>query len=105
VLAEALETYFGWEVYHHASPQVRPDLGLNSLTKIKRVAAIAETHYVAIAPFHNGGPIGALAGIHLNAALIHAYAQQIPVSAADRDAAMRAEITSGLQSIRSRTST
>jgi len=76
---------------------VRPDLGLNSLTKIKRVAAIAETHYVGIAPFHNGGPIGALAGIHLNAALINAYAQQIPVPASDRDAAMRAEITSGLK--------
>ena len=76
---------------------VRPDLALNSLTKIKRVAAIAETHYVAIAPFHNGGPIGAIAGIHLNAALIHAYAQQIPVPASDRDAAMRAEITSGLK--------
>ena len=76
---------------------VRPDLGLNSLTKIKRVAAIAETHYVAVAPFHNGGPIGALAGIHLNAALINAYAQQIPVPASDRDAAMRAEITSGLK--------
>ena len=76
---------------------VRPDLALNSLTKIKRVAAIAETHYVGIAPFHNGGPIGALAAIHLNAALINAYAQQIPVPASDRDAAMRAEITSGLK--------
>lgn len=76
---------------------VRPDLALNSLTKIKRVAAIAETHYAAIAPFHNGGPIGALAGIHLNAALINAYAQQIPVPASDRDAAMRAELTSGLK--------
>ena len=76
---------------------VRPSLGLNSLTKIKRVAAIAETHYAAIAPFHDGGPIGALAGVHLNAALINAYAQQIPVPASDRDAAMRAEITSGLK--------
>jgi galactonate dehydratase len=76
---------------------VRPDLALNSLTKIKRIAALAETHYVGIAPFHNGGPIGSIAGIHLNAALIHAYAQQIPVPASDRDAAMRAEITSGLK--------
>jgi galactonate dehydratase len=76
---------------------VRPSLGLNSLTKIKRVAAIAETHYVAIAPFFNGGPIGAMAGVHLNAALINAYAQQIPVPTSDRDAAMRAEITSGLK--------
>ena len=76
---------------------VRPDLALHSLTRIKRVAAIAETHYTAIAPFHNGGPIGAMAGVHLNAALINAYAQQIPTPASDRDAAMRAEITSGLK--------
>ena len=76
---------------------VRPDLGLNSLSKIKRIAALAETHYVGIAPFHNGGPIGSMAGIHLNASLIYAYAQQIPVPASDRDAAARAEITSGLK--------
>ena len=76
---------------------VRPGLGLNSLTKIKRVAAIAETHYAAIAPFHDGGPIGAMAGVHLNAALINAYAQQIPVPASGRDVAMRVEITSGLK--------
>ncbi len=76
---------------------VRPDLGLNSVAKIKRVAALAETHYVGIAPFHNGGPIGSMTGLHLNASLIDAYAQQIPVPASDRDAAMRAEITSGLK--------
>ncbi len=76
---------------------VRPDLALNSLTKIRRVAALAETHYVGIAPFHNGGPIGSMAGIQLNASLLYAYAQQIPVPASDRDAAMRAEITSGMK--------
>ena len=68
---------------------VRPNLALNSLTKIKRLAALAETHYVGVAPFHNGGPIGSMAGIHLNASLLYAYAQQIPVPASDRDAAMR----------------
>ena len=76
---------------------VRPDLGLNSLAKIKRVAALAETHYVGIAPFHNGGPVGSMAGIHLNASILYAYAQQIPVPASDRDAAMRIEIASGLK--------
>ena len=80
---------------------LRPGLGLNSLTKIKRIAAIAETHYGAVSPYHSGGPIGALAGVHLNAALINAYAQEIPVPAADRDADMRAaEITSGLKESR-----
>jgi hypothetical protein len=38
-----------------------------------------------------------MAGMHLNASLLYAYAQQIPVPASDRDAAMRAEITSGLK--------
>lgn len=74
---------------------LRPSLGLNSVAKIKRAAAIAETHYVAVAAYHEGGPIGSLAGIHLAAALTNAFSQDIPVPAADRDAAMRAEITSG----------
>lgn len=74
---------------------LRPSLGLNSLTKIKRMAAIAETHYVAVAPYHSGGPIGTLAGVHLAAALPNFFMQEVPMPAADRDAAMRAEITSG----------
>ena len=53
---------------------LRPSLGLNSLTKIKRIAALAETHYVAVAPYHDGGPIGAMAGVHLAAALANSYA-------------------------------
>ena len=76
---------------------VRPSLGLNSLVKIKRIAAIAETHYVAVAPYHNGGPIGVLAGIHLAAALPNSYIQDVPIPASDQDAAMRAELTSGNQ--------
>jgi galactonate dehydratase len=74
---------------------VRPSLGLNSLAKIKRIAAIAETHYVAVAPHHSGGPIGTLAGLHLNAALPNSFAQEAPIPESDRDAAMRAELTSG----------
>jgi galactonate dehydratase len=74
---------------------LRPGLGMNSLTKIKRIAAIAETHYVAVAPYHSGGPIGTLAGIHLAAALPNSFIQEVPMPASDRDAAMRAELTSG----------
>ena len=74
---------------------LRPALGLNSLPKIKRIAAIAETHYVAVAPYHGGGPVGTLAGIHLAAALPNSYVQEVPMPASDRDAAMRVELTSG----------
>jgi galactonate dehydratase len=76
---------------------LRPSLGINSLAKIRRMAAIAEIHYVAIAPFHAGGPIASVAAIHLAASLPNFYIQQIPVSLSDQDAAMRAELTSGQQ--------
>jgi galactonate dehydratase len=68
---------------------------LNSVAKIKRIAAIAETHYLAISPYHAGGPVGTLTGLHLNAALPNSFAQEVPMPASDRDAAMRAELTSG----------
>src|ERR1700732_3310850 len=49
------------DLLRHGSVNVlRPGLGLNSLTKIKRIAALAETHYVAVAPYHEGGPIGVM---------------------------------------------
>jgi galactonate dehydratase len=76
---------------------LRPSLGLNSISKIKRMAAIAETHYVAVAPYHDGGPIATAAAIHLAASLPNFFIQQIPFPTAERDRAMRAELTSGNQ--------
>jgi len=77
---------------HGAVDLLRPSLGLNSIAKIKRMAAIAETHYVAVAPYHGGGPIATAAGIHLAASLPNSVIQQIPISNSTRDAAMRAEL-------------
>ena len=75
-----------------------PALGMNSLAKIKRIAAIAETHYVAIAPYHGGGPIGAWRAFTWPPALPNFYIQQIPdPGVRSQDAAMRAELTSGQQ--------
>lgn len=73
---------------------LRPSLGLNSIAKMRRMAAIAETHYVAIAPFHDGGPIATATGIHLAASLPNFFIQQMPFPAADADAVMRAELAS-----------
>ncbi|HKE21721.1 MAG TPA: mandelate racemase/muconate lactonizing enzyme family protein [Bryobacteraceae bacterium] len=74
---------------------VRPSLALNSLVKIRRMAAIAETHYVAVAPYHDGGPIATAAGIHLAASLPNSFIQQIPFPRSARDASLRAELASG----------
>lgn len=74
---------------------IRPSLGLNSLHKIRRMAAIAETHYTAVAPFHDGGPLATMLGIHLGASISNFYVQEAPIPASARDRAMRAEILGG----------
>jgi len=75
----------------------RPSVGLNSMRQIRRMAAVAETHYVAVGPYHDGGPIGTVAAIHLAASLPNFFAQQVPQPLAERDRAMRTELTSGNQ--------
>jgi galactonate dehydratase len=74
---------------------IRPNLGLNSLHKIRRMAAIAETHYTAVAPFHNGGPLATMLGIHLGASISNFYVQETPIPTSDRDRAMRVELLGG----------
>ncbi len=48
---------------------LRPALARHGLTAVRKAAALAETYYVAVAPFHRGGPIGTAAGMHVCAAL------------------------------------
>lgn len=71
---------------------LRPDIGRNGISEIRRMAAIAETYYVAVAPYHEGGPVATAAALHLAASLPNFFIQQIPFPAADEDRRMRAEI-------------
>jgi galactonate dehydratase len=72
---------------------VRPDLGLNGISQIRRMAAIAETYYVAVGPNHNGGPIGTAAALHLAASIPNFFIQQIPFAEAEEDRLMRLALT------------
>jgi galactonate dehydratase len=72
---------------------IRPDLGLNGISQIRRMAAIAETYYVAVAPMHDGGPIATAAALHLAAALPNFFIQQIPFPDAEEDRRLRLELT------------
>lgn len=74
---------------------VRPDIRHHGITGIRRIAAIAETYYVAVAPYHDGGPIATAAALHLAASLPNFFIQQIPWPADEKDRQMRAELTSG----------
>jgi len=71
---------------------LRPDLARNGITQIRRMAAMAETYYTAVAPYHDGGPIGTAAALHLAASLPNFVIQQIPLPDAEEDQRMRAEI-------------
>ena len=74
---------------------LRPDIGRNGITQIRRMATVAETYYVAVAPYHDGGPIASAAALHLAASLPNFFIQQIPLPVDPKDQAMRAELTSG----------
>jgi galactonate dehydratase len=70
----------------------RPDLARNGITQIRKFAALAEANYVAVAPYHDGGPVGTAAALHLAASLPNFFAQQIPVPDADEDRRFRAAL-------------
>lgn len=71
---------------------VRPDLGRQGATRIRRISAVAEPYYIAVAPFHDGGPIATAAALNLAASLPNFFIQQIPYPAAEEDRRMRARL-------------
>ncbi len=73
---------------------VRLDLSRHGISSIRRAAALAETYYVAVAPYHAGGPVGTAAALHLAASLPNFVIQQVPFDEGD-DAKMRAELAGG----------
>jgi galactonate dehydratase len=73
---------------------LRPELAWHGVSQIKRIAALAETYYVAVAPYHDGGPLGTAAALHLAACLPNFFIQQIPSPAAAEDREMRAALVS-----------
>lgn len=72
----------------------RPEIGHFGITGSRRVAAIAEPYYVAVAPHHDGGPVGTAAAIQLAASIPNFFLQHVPAPAAAEDKAMRAAIVS-----------
>ncbi len=72
---------------------VRPRLHHFGLTQTRRIAALAETYYVAVAPRHTGGPIASAAAFHLAASLPNFFIQNLPHVPDAEDRAMRTALT------------
>ena len=73
---------------------VRPEVNQLGIGAIRKLAAHAETHYVAIAPVNSGGPIATAAGIHVAASTPNFFMQEIPIPRDAKDRAMRRELLS-----------
>ncbi len=71
---------------------VRPDLARHGISQVRRISAVAETYYVAVAPFHDGGPIATAAALNLAASLPNFFIQQTPWPNAEEDRRMRARL-------------
>jgi galactonate dehydratase len=67
---------------------IQPDLTHGSgITEVKRIAAMADTYYISVAPHNSAGPIGTLAALHLSAAIPNFYIlEQMEDERAMRDA-------------------
>jgi galactonate dehydratase len=77
---------------------VRPDIGLFGISGVRRVAALAEPYYVAVAPRHDGGSLATAAAIHIAASLPNFFIQHVPVPVAEQDRAMRRELGGAAES-------
>ncbi len=78
---------------------LRPDIALNGISAIRRMAAIAETYYIAVAPHHQGGPVATAAALHLAACLPNFFIQQVPLPQADEDRRMRAALAGPVETV------
>jgi galactonate dehydratase len=67
---------------------LRPDLLTHGITGVRRLSAMAETYYVDVAPWHEGGPIAHAAALHAAASMPNFFIAQSSnsaVTAAPRD--------------------
>ncbi len=68
---------------------LRPGITRMGISEIRKAAALAETYYVAVAPFHSGGPIGTAAALQVAASIPNFFIQEVPFPADNRDLEMR----------------
>src|SRR4029077_18107469 len=74
---------------------VRPDIVHWGISGARRIAVLAEAYYVAIAPNHDGGPVGTAAAIQLAASGPNFFLPHVPLPPDRKDREMRSAIVSG----------
>jgi galactonate dehydratase len=78
---------------------LRPDIAVHGISQIRRIAVIGEVNYVAVAPYHNGGPVATAAALQTAASLPNFFIQQIPLPEASGDREMRRAIAGDVEAV------
>ena len=64
---------------------IQPDIcHAGGITELKKIAAMAETYYVTVAPHNSNGPISTIASLHLDLCIHNSLMQEIFVSSIER---------------------
>jgi galactonate dehydratase len=64
---------------------IQPDIcHCGGFSEIRKIANMAETYYIPVAPHNSNGPISTLASLHLDMSIPNAFIQEIFVSFIDR---------------------
>jgi galactonate dehydratase len=61
---------------------LRPNLLIHGISGVRRLAAMAETYYVAVSPWHDGGLIATAAALHVAASIPNFFIVELPNSGA-----------------------
>lgn len=82
-----------------AADLLRPSLANFGVSRIRRIAALAETYYIAVAPHHDGGPVGTAALLHAAASMPNFFIQSIPQVSDARDREMRMALGGAVEKV------
>lgn len=64
---------------------IQPDIcHAGGITELKKIASMAETYYVTVAPHNSNGPISTIASLHLDLCIHNCLMQEIFVSSIDQ---------------------
>jgi len=82
------QLYTRWEfralLEENAVAIIQPDIcHAGGLSELRKIASMAETYYVSVAPHNSNGPISTIASLHLDMAIPNCHMQEIFLSSLD----------------------
>ena len=87
-VATGEQLYTRWEfralLEQNAIGIIQPDIcHAGGFSELRKIAAMAETYYVTLAPHNSNGPLSTVASLHLNMAINNCHMQELFLNSVD----------------------